>query len=229
MACCMPCSIPRLETCDAHAALRLRALGRPAAPNSLPCLGSGPIGPARAGSGLRPSLPPFAGGAAQARPPRFAGSPPMNLRTGRYGDLPLPAVFLASEKIRGARAAALRFASPLQGAIRGGRDRAAPRGFAPRPVFPRDSASLRKCAGKRAAPPSRVATRPPGAIRPPDPRGRLPRCRAWAAGLRPHPVESTGRAPYKRMSSCSETGADHLSILHRSYKRAIFLAKIFFG
>ena len=77
----------------ASGAVPLRALGRPAA--SLPGLASGPVGPARAGSGLRPSLPPLPGGAARcAATPIFRQScakasdwslwrPPASLRFSR--------------------------------------------------------------------------------------------------------------------------------------------------
>lgn len=146
------------------------------------------------GRGCAPPCRPCRGAARSAATP-IRRQPSASLRTGRYGDLPLPSVFRAALEKRWGPRGSPRLRLALAGCDSGWPRFARRPGLCPPTRAFRATRCARECAKTRAAPPSRVATRPPGAIRPPDPRGRLPRCRALAAGLRPHPVLTTEWVP----------------------------------
>ena len=133
VACNVVCCITR----HTHAAARLPRTGSSGKPDSLPCLGSGPEGPARAGSGLKPLLAALAGGAALSaatllrRQPFATRSGLVARATRRKPRFPFA---VALENRGPVRRPFGRRPQPLRGANQGGRAVApAPRGVAPRP------------------------------------------------------------------------------------------------
>ena len=136
-------------------AVPLRALGRPAA--SLPGLASGPVGPARAGSGLRPSLPPLPGGAARsaATPLRGQRCEPLALARS-LRDSPAPLFCSLPLSKIGTPAVDLgRSVRPLRGAQRGCRASLGAPGSAPN-VSDGATRYARKCALSNVGSPASV-------------------------------------------------------------------------